>query len=63
MDQGKTCMVKAILPEPQFAAANNVSGVAGWLTRHIGEMEERALSSSRASGHAASLPASPAHPL
>lgn len=31
--QGKTCMAKAILPEPQFAATYTRSGAAEWLTR------------------------------
>lgn len=33
---GKTCTVKAKLPEPQFAAADNAGDVAGRLTRHSG---------------------------
>ena len=43
--QGKTCMAKARLPEPQFAAAYNRSGVAERLTRHLGWKEDRALRS------------------
>jgi hypothetical protein len=34
--QGKTCMAKATLPKPQFAATNPWSGVAERLTRHLG---------------------------
>ena len=34
--QGKTCMAKAILLEPQFAATNPWSGVAERLTRQLG---------------------------
>lgn len=44
--QGKTCMAKAILPEPQFAAVYNENSVAEWLTRHIEWKEGRALRSS-----------------
>src|ERR1019366_3580144 len=44
--QGKTCMAKAILPEPQFAAAYNQSSVAERLARHIRWKEDRALRSS-----------------
>lgn len=52
--QGKTCTVKAILPEPQFAAAYDRCNVAERLTRHPGWREDRALRSS-SSVH-------PAHP-
>lgn len=52
--QGKTCMVKAILPEPQFAAAYDTCNVAERLTRHPGWKEDRALRSS--------LSVHPAHP-
>lgn len=41
--QGKTCMAKAILPEPQFAAVYNENSVAEWLTRHIEWKGDRAL--------------------
>jgi hypothetical protein len=63
--QGKTCMVKAILPEPQFAAAYDRSNIAERLTRYPGRKEDGALKSSlieplvraiRESAH-------PAHPL
>lgn len=46
-DQGKTCMAKAILPEPQFAVAYNRGSVAERLTRHTGWKEDRALMSSK----------------
>ena len=64
--QGKTCMAKAILPEPQFAATYTRSGAAQWLTRHIGRSESATfiLSASRSSDvERSGLPARPTHPL
>lgn len=63
--QGKTCMVKAILPEPQFAAAYDRSSVAERLTRHIGWREDTTLKSSshRQLARAVRESAHPAHPL
>ncbi|WP_407674700.1 ArdC-like ssDNA-binding domain-containing protein [Novosphingobium terrae] len=64
--QGKTCMVKAILPEPQFAATYTRSGTAEWLTRYIGwsESAQLILSASRSSDvERPGLPARPTHPL
>lgn len=63
--QGKTCMAKAILPEPQFAATYTRSGAAQWLTRHIGRSESAMfiLSASRSSDiERPGLPARPTHP-
>jgi hypothetical protein len=54
--QGKACMAKAILPEPQFAAAYDRGNVAERLTRHTGWKEDRALRFSLQTVH-------PAHPL
>jgi hypothetical protein len=63
--QGKTCTVKATLPEPQFAAAYNRRSVAERLTRHTGRKENRALrfSSLVQLARAARASARPAHPL
>jgi len=64
--QGKTCMAKAILPEPQFAATYTRSGAVEWLTRHIGRSESATfiLSASRSSDvERPGLPARPTHPL
>ena len=64
--QGKTCMAKAILPEPQFAATYTRSGAVEWLTRHIGWSESAMfmLSASRSSDvERPGLPARPTHPL
>jgi hypothetical protein len=63
--QGKTCMVKAALPEPQFAAAYDRSNVAERLTRHPGRKEDGALKSSSIGPLASAIRASarPAHPL
>ncbi len=64
--QGKTCMAKAILPEPQFAATYTASGAVEWLTRHIGRSESATfiLSASRSSDvERPGLPARPTHPL
>lgn len=63
--QGKTCMVKAILPEPQFAAAYNRGSVVEQLTRHTGWKENRALrfSSLWLFARAVRKSAHPAHPL
>jgi hypothetical protein len=62
--QGKTCMVKAVMPEPQFAAAYNRCNVAERLTRHPGWREDRALRSSPSQWLARAdwEPAHPAHP-
>jgi len=64
--QGKTCMAKAILPEPQFAATYTRSGAAQWLTRCFGRSESAwfILSASRTSDvERPGLPARPTHPL
>jgi hypothetical protein len=63
-DQGKTCMAKAKLPEPQFAAAYDRGSVAERLTRHIGWREDRALRSSsfRRLARVVRESAHPAHP-
>lgn len=64
--QGKTCMAKAILPEPQFAATYTASGAAQWLTRCLGRSESAMLilSASRSSDvERPGLPARPTHPL
>ncbi len=64
--QGKTCMAKAILPEPQFAATYTASGAAQWLTRRFGRSESAIfiLSASRSSDvERPGLPARPTHPL
>lgn len=64
--QGKTCMAKAILPEPQFAATYTRSGTVEWLTRYIGRSESGVLilSASRTSDvEKPGLPARPTHPL
>jgi hypothetical protein len=64
--QGKTCMAKAILPEPQFAATYTASGAAQWLTRRFGRSESAMfiLSASRSSDvERPGLPARPTHPL
>ena len=64
--QGKTCMAKAILPEPQFAATYTASGAVEWLTRHIGRSESTTfiLSANRSSDvERPGLPARPTHPL
>lgn len=64
--QGKTCMAKAILPEPQFAATYTASGAVEWLTRHIGRSESAMLilSASRTSHvQRPGMPARPTHPL
>src|ERR1019366_3211365 len=63
--QGKMCMAKAILPEPQFAAAYDCSSVAERLTRHIGWKEDRALRFSllRQLARAVRESVHPSHPL
>ncbi|RIV79193.1 DUF1738 domain-containing protein [Pelagerythrobacter aerophilus] len=64
--QDKTCMAKAILPEPQFAATYTRSGAVEWLTWHIGRSESATfiLSASRSSDvERPGLPARPTHPL
>ncbi|WP_376747106.1 ArdC-like ssDNA-binding domain-containing protein [Sphingobium yanoikuyae] len=64
--QSKTCMAKAILPEPQFAAIYTRNDVAEWLTRHIGRSESATfiLSASRSSDvERPGLSARPTHPL
>jgi hypothetical protein len=64
--QGKTCMAKAILPEPQFAATYTRSGTVERLTRYIGRSESGVLilSASRSSDvERPGLPARPTHPL
>ena len=64
--QGKTCMAKAILPEPQFAAAYARSGVAERLTRRIGR--KRGAMFTPPAGRGSNVethgkPACPTHPL
>jgi hypothetical protein len=63
--QGKTCKVKATLPESQFAAAYDRSNVAERLTRHLGWKEDRVLRSSLIERLARAVRESvrPAHPL
>lgn len=64
--QGKTCMAKAILLQPQFAATYTRSGAAQWLTRHIGRSGSAILilPASRFSHvERPGLPARPTHPL
>lgn len=63
--QGKTCMVKATLPESQFAAAYDRSNAAERLTRHPGWKEDGALKSSLIEPLARAIcgSAHPAHPL
>lgn len=63
--QGKTCMVKAILPEPQFAATYTASGVAQRLTRHTGRkgrIQFRLPSGRTHPVEASDISACPAHP-
>jgi hypothetical protein len=64
--QDKTCMAKAILPEPQSAAAYTLGGVAERLTRRTGWTDDMMFRSS--AGHGSDVeahgePACPAHPL
>jgi len=64
--QGKTCMAKAILLEPQFAATYTRSGVAERLTRRIGRTRSAAfilLAAQRHRVEAYGKPACPTHPL
>ena len=65
-DQGKTCTAKAILPEPQFAAAYARSGVAERLTRRIGRTGGAMFTppaGHRSNVEACGEPACPTHPL
>lgn len=63
--QGKTCRVKATLPEPQFAAAYDRSNAAERLTRYLGRKEDGVLRSSLIGllAIAIRVSACPAHPL
>jgi len=64
--QSKTCMVKAILPEPQFAATYTESDTAEWLTRYIGQSDRIAFSLSADQRHRVEVfgePVCPTHPL
>jgi hypothetical protein len=64
--QGKTCMAKATLLEPQFAATNPWSGVAERLTRHLGWSGGKVLippAGRRSDVETSGEPACPTHPL
>jgi len=64
--QGKTCMAKAILLEPQFATTYTRSGVAERLTRRIGWTRSAVsilLAAQRHRVEAIGKPAYPTHPL
>ena len=64
--QGKTCMAKAILLEPQFAVTNTRRGAAERLTRHIGQLGGTAFmppAGRRSCVETSGEPACPTHPL
>jgi hypothetical protein len=64
--QGKTCMAKATLLEPQFAATNPWSGVAERLTRHLGWSGSATFTlpaGRRSDVEISGEPACPTHPL
>ena len=64
--QGKTCMAKAILLEPQLAATNPWRGVAERLTRHLGQTGGGTFIPSagrRSDVETCGEPACPTHPL
>jgi hypothetical protein len=64
--QGKMCMAKAILLEPQFAATNPWSDVAERLTRHLGWSGGKVLippAGRRSDVETSGEPACPTHPL
>ncbi len=64
--QGKTCMAKAILLEPQFAVTNTRRGAAERLTRHIGQSGGTTFmppAGRRSDVETSGEPACPTHPL
>ena len=64
--QGKTCMAKAILLEPQFAATYTASGAAERLTRRIGKTGSATFTLPEDRWQhvdADGIPAFPTHPL
>ena len=63
--QGKTCMAKAILLEPQFAATNTWRGAAERLTRYFGQSGGTAFmppAGHRSDVETSGEPACPTHP-
>lgn len=64
--QGKTCMAKATLLEPQLAAMNPWRGVAERLARHLGQSGGATFTPSagrRSDIETSGAPACPTHPL